>query len=515
MKKADRRDIFLIEDHQEAYYIWKKRSIAKSTLVHLDAHLDFGFQEIKDLPVILREARTISELRTQLEKAVLFHRKRFDPEKLTHLGNYIYPAMRDGIVDALYWVVPGGRGEFERSLGTIRGILRDLRREDPFEAGSPIHIEQGAVRTCLYGKPFHVSCLDSLPLFKEPVLLDIDIDFFVVDTIRHADTAGPVVRREPWIGTGDFVRKVREKILQLRLTTIAYSVNGGFTPMVQKTLGDRLALELGGADRGLLNRLRAGEDFQKFREAFDRKDFLSAKVFYDKAVKRNPAYRVPDNNDGPTYFRAGKLRWAEREWQGMLKVDRADIHALTGLGKVRLVRRRYREAADFFSAALNVNPRHPENLAGLAEAAYRLKHYEKAQSLLSDFERLDPMQDFSRYLSGRILEKTGRPREALEKYKEALQLGRDDVDLLARLVRLSRRFEKSHLIRLGKVCRDYRAAWMRSARKELLKRGKKAEARKTEERFKKLLAFLRTASRHGFKPLMKSVTLPSGRNESS
>jgi len=261
--------------------------------------------------------------------------------------------------------------------------------------------------------------------------------------------------------------------------------------------------------------LRAGEDFQKFRQAFDRKDFLSARVFYGKAVKRNPGYRVPDNTYGPSYFRGGDLRRAEREWQGMLNVDGKDVHALAGLGKVRLVRCRYREAADFFSASLSVHPHHPESLAGLAEAEYRLKHYEKARSLLADFERLDPMQDFSRYLSGRILEKTRRPREALAKYKEALQLGRDDVDLLARLVRLSRRFEKSYLTYLRKVCEDYRAAWLRTARKELMKKGKKEEARRTEERFKKLLSSSRTASRHGLNPLMKSITRPSGRNESS
>jgi hypothetical protein len=244
-RNGESNHIFLIEDHHEAYYLWKKRKFRKMTLIHFDAHIDFGFQEVKDLPLILNEARTFSELRTQLAKAVLFHRKKFDPEKLTHIGNYIYPAMRDGMVDKFYWVVPGGRGEFRKSLGMIKEILRDLRREDPFPPENPPLMEPGVVKTGLYGRPFHVFCLDSLPLLREPVLLDIDTDFFIVDSLRNAEAVQQIARRESWIETEDFILKVREKILQPLLTTIAYSVNGGFTPMVHKTLGDRIAMSLG------------------------------------------------------------------------------------------------------------------------------------------------------------------------------------------------------------------------------------------------------------------------------
>ncbi len=496
MKKANPRDIFLIEDHQEAYYLWKKSPLRKMTLVHFDAHIDFGFHEIKDVPLILNEARTLSELRAQLAKAVLFYRKRFDPEKLTHIGNYIYPAMRDGIINEFYWVVPGKMGEFRKSLSMIKGLLRDLRKEDPFPPDNLPFIESGFVKTSLYGKPFHIFSLDSLPVANGPVLFDIDTDFFVVDSLRSADNIQQIARRKPWIGIEDFVSKVREKIPHPLLTTIAYSVNGGFTPMVYKTLGDRLAMELCCRDQGLLNRLRAGEHFQDFREAFDRKDFLSAQVLFREAVKWNPAYKVPDNCYGPLYFQAGNYRWAEKEWQGMLRVDAEDVHALSGLGKIRLARRKHREAAGFFSAALRFKHDHPASLAGLAQAEYHLKNYKKAQTLITDFERLEPVQGFSRYLLGKIFEKTGRPREALAKYKEALQLGMDDVDLLTRLVSLSKRFERSNMEYLKKRCEDFRKSWLRLEKKNLVKKGKVAEIKRMEERVLKIFALFPVNAGH-------------------
>ena len=137
IKQENPPDILLIEDHHEAYYAWRERRFKKMTLVHLDAHIDFGFQEVKEVPLILNEAKSLSELKSQLEKAVLFRRKKFELEKLTHIGNYIYPAMRDGIVTEFYWVIPGDIGEFRKCLGILKKLLRDLKKEDPYSPDAP------------------------------------------------------------------------------------------------------------------------------------------------------------------------------------------------------------------------------------------------------------------------------------------------------------------------------------------------------------------------------------------
>jgi tetratricopeptide (TPR) repeat protein len=465
-------------------------------LVHFDAHLDFAFQEVKDVRLIIDEARNLTELKSQLEKAALFRQKQFKAEKLINIGNYIYPAMRDGIVDAFYWVIPGDIGEFRKYRGIIKGLLGDLRKEDPCAPGTPPLFTSGFIKTSLYGRPFCISILDTLPIINRPVLLDIDTDFFIINSLRNTDPVTQIARREAWIETEEFIRTVRKKITDPHCTTIAYSVSGGFVPMVCKTIADELARGLGYRDQGLAKRLIAGEYFRNFREAFNRKDFRSAKAFYQRALKLNSTYNVLDNTYGPLYFQSENYRRAEKEWQGMLLVNGEDNNALSGLGKIRLARKKYREAGDYFAAALRVKPDHKDSLAGLAEVEYHLKNYTKAEDLIMKFEHLEPMQDFSRFLAGKILEKTGRPQEALARYKEALQLGMEHVELLTRLVRLSKRYEKKNLDYLKKRCKNCRKSYLRLEKRILLKKGKMAEVKRMEERFRKVFASLKVDYRH-------------------
>jgi tetratricopeptide (TPR) repeat protein len=494
MKQANSQDILLIEDHHEAYYAWRDRQYRNMTLVHLDAHIDFGFQEVKEVPLILNEAKSISELRSQLEKAVLFRRKKFDPEKLTHIGNYIYPAMRDGIVAEFYWVIPGDIGEFKKCLGILKKLLRELKKEDPCPADSSPLIRPGFIKTRLYGRPFHITILETLPRLKRPILLDIDTDFFVIESLRRADATMQIAHREPWIGTDELAGILRTKISQPRCTTIAYSVNGGFTPMVYKTLGDRLTEELGHRDQELLDRLTAGDCFESFREAFDRKDFNEAGQQFREALRLNPAYRASDNNYGPLYFQVENYRRAEKEWQGMLQMDGSNINALAGLGNIRLARRKYREAGDFFAAALHLKANHKDSLIGFAETEFHLKHYQEAEILIEAYERLNPMQGYSRFLVGKILEKTKRPQAALAKYKEALQLGMDHVELLIRLVRLSKYYDRTNLDNLKRRCRDFRKTFARFQKKALMKRGKINEIKRIDEQLDRLFRCFQTVS---------------------
>jgi tetratricopeptide (TPR) repeat protein len=487
MRQANPPDILLIEDHHEAYYAWRERRFKKMTLVHLDAHIDFGFQEVKEVPLILNEAKSLSELKSQLEKAVLFRRKKFELENLTHIGNYIYPAMRDGIVDEFYWVIPGDISEFRKCMGILKRLLRDLKKEDPYPADAPSLIQRGFVKTRLYGRPFYITILETLPRLKGSVLLDIDTDYFVIDSLRRADATHQIARREPWIKTDEFMGILQMKIPQPRCTTIAYSVNRGFTPMVYKTLGDRLAEGLGYRDQALADRLTAGDCFARFREAFDRKDFNAAGHHFREALRLNPAYRASDNNYGPLYFQVEEYRRAEEEWQGMMRVDGCDVNALAGLGKIRLAGRKYREAKDYFTAALQSKADQKDSLIGLAEAEFHLKHYQEAAALIEAYERLNPMQGYSRFLSGKILEKTKRPQAALAKYKDALQLGMDHVELLIRLVRLSKRYDRTNLDNLKKRCRDFRRTFARLQKKALMKKGKIGEIKRLDEKLSGLL----------------------------
>jgi hypothetical protein len=96
------------------------------------------------------------------------------------------------------------------------------------------------------------------------------------------------------------------------------------------------------------------------------------------------------------------------------------------------------------------------------------------------------MLGFSRFLSGKILEKTKRPQAALAKYKEALQLGMDHVEILIRLVRLSKHYDRTNLDNLKRRCRDFRKTFARFQKKALMKRGKINEIKRMDEKLDRL-----------------------------
>ena len=44
--------VFVIEDHDEVLKIWRRKKIKSLDLVHVDAHIDFGFHAAKPIETI-------------------------------------------------------------------------------------------------------------------------------------------------------------------------------------------------------------------------------------------------------------------------------------------------------------------------------------------------------------------------------------------------------------------------------------------------------------------------------
>ena len=171
--------------------------------------------------------------------------------------------------------------------------------------------------------------------------------------------------------------------------TIAYSVEGGYTPLKWKYLGDELALRLGppresdGSLRGMeLMRVAALEAHRgdlvaaerHYLEAQERwpgaaaPEFHLAQLYlemgkteraaasYQKALHLDPSYRTPYNNGGPWYYAIGRFREAEAEYRRTLALDPDDAYAHWGLGRLAARRRRYDEAEGWLRQALALNP---------------------------------------------------------------------------------------------------------------------------------------------------------------
>ncbi len=239
-------NVFLFEDHDEVLKAWREKKIENFDLVHIDAHIDFGFHRAKPIEKIINEAKSLKELKSGLEYSLAFRHFEQDFDKQTNIGNYIYPAMEEGIVKDFYWVVPGGLKEFKESARIIKNILKNLlmvrgQRLEVRNQMSGVREKEGIISAKLLGRNFTICILEKLPILKQDILLDIDTDFLIIDSLLNADNTKNIGKRKPWILPQDLVRVLKEKLRHPQIITIAYSVNGGYTPIIYKHLGDQIA----------------------------------------------------------------------------------------------------------------------------------------------------------------------------------------------------------------------------------------------------------------------------------
>lgn len=189
-----------MEDHRDAYFFWKKLGVFDCTCVHVDAHLD--------------------TCEFQLPGAAGLQQ----PE--INCGNYLLPAMAEGIVTTLIWVVPPHLPGSDLS-GWVRRELPAWVHPSLSEVLS-WHLREGRVEGRLKGCRLVVCTSDNLPPLEGPVLLDIDADYFL--GLQDEVWQSPLQLREQLAG------------LELQALTVAYSIEGGYTPPELRWLGDQALL---------------------------------------------------------------------------------------------------------------------------------------------------------------------------------------------------------------------------------------------------------------------------------
>lgn len=490
------KKIFLIEDHDEALKVWREEKVNHLDLVHIDAHIDFGYHPIRPIARVFKEAKSLKDLKSNLEKALAFMRYEKDLDKQTNIGNYIYQAMEEGMVRNFYWVIPGGLKEFKQSTRFIKGIIKSLNFHTKQTRQAKLCLSKGLIETQLLGRNFVICILEGLPPLKQKVLLDIDTDFLAIDSLLNADSAARIGKRRPWILPQELVEILKEKMKRPQIITIAYSVNGGYTPMRYKHLGDEMAFLFAPEDvgRNFKNNSQAAQHFNSFLSTGEKED-------YQKAVKLNPSYRAADNNYGPLYFALRKFSLAQNEFLKVLRVDRENPACLCGLGGIALERRDFQKAKNYFSSAVDYANNEPnrlnelnlnhklfskvknQSLFGLARAEFSLRNFKRAKELLLHYKTVEPLRPQSYYLLGRIYEKEREFLNAVVCYKDALRLGFTNIEITPRLLKIAGHLkEKDELMEyIITRYKDFKRDFLRTKRLNAKKKKKIKGLPKIEE----------------------------------
>ncbi len=206
--------LLMMAEHHEAYFAWKRAGVKDAWCWHVDAHLDVGTDGLGEDRLL--QLRSCSHEQQAQQRGLCGNA--YLPWGGLHCGNYLLPSLREGLVGRLTWVLPSWlvrQPLLPWARLHLQGWL-DLRLDDY----ASLQDRGGYIEGVLEGVPFQMGCQENLPAPDRPVLLDIDLDFFLTE-------AGEV-----WLQPDGFPRP------ESQFTTLALSVSGGYTPESQLGLAE-------------------------------------------------------------------------------------------------------------------------------------------------------------------------------------------------------------------------------------------------------------------------------------
>jgi Tfp pilus assembly protein PilF len=257
-------------------------------------------------------------------------------------------------------------------------------------------------------------------------------------------------QRLPWIFPEVLYEKIASTINDIDVLTIAYSVEGGFTPLKFKYLGDELQCYFRGTKPKAMDYKRKAFYFETEKRRADaaasyeealKIDGGDASTYYNlallhlesaagkaaflfsEAVSRDRSYTTRYNNYGILYLQYNKPEKAEEEYEKFLAVNENNAAVLTGLGYIALARRRYAKADTFFNRSLMVDNNSSEARAGKGIISFKKNRLPEARAIFSGLITARPDDAEAYWWLGRITQKQGEVSGAIDNYKDAVMRG--------------------------------------------------------------------------------------------
>ncbi|MDH3591848.1 MAG: tetratricopeptide repeat protein, partial [Planctomycetota bacterium] len=298
--------------------------------------------------------------------------------------NFIYPAIRMGMVREYYWVVPDGTfpnaGEVLRFVReTIASKLQGVALEEL----ETLTWTDSMVRGTLFGVPVRILELSSLPSIDEPVLLDLDMDYFTTVSARTAE-----VTERPRVAVESVLGALRERGLETDLVTICHSTVGGYFPVYERWLGGYVHRWLSDPSRGPAEEAIAAERRQAGLE-MQSADFESAERRFARLVEVMPDEASFWLGLADARRRIGRPLDATRAFERALELDPLLIHTPLFDADRAWLSRRYADALRLYEAYLKTQ----------ADSPYR---------------------GYASRRRGDCLARLGRTREAIMQYREVV-----------------------------------------------------------------------------------------------
>lgn len=383
----------LMEDHREAYFFWKELGLRDLPCVHVDAHLDLG------------------NLKAPCNDTVVC------PE--INCGNYLLPAIQEGVVSSLVWVIPDHLPADAPLLDWTYQELQNWLHLDLADYTS-LRPQDGSVVGRLLGVPFELCFSQAVPEFTEPVLLDIDIDYF----LSPGD--------DLWQSPVELAHRVAH--LNPAAVTIAYSVQGGYTPARHRFLGPLMELSLQEPRQALQLWETLTQDRGEaapHQPEWARAAALAGAGRQEEAEKIDPGYRVQsiDTVCGALM----RAQWSQAREALKLLTDPVEHAFMTGMVSFRAGE--LRQACEHWQALLSAHPLDPGTQLYLLTLCGRawlgVGAPEQAEAALRQALTLQRLDAEVLYLLARAQVDRGALEEAAKSYRKAIKLAPEKLETVS------------------------------------------------------------------------------------
>src|SRR3989338_7426657 len=434
------KNIFLMENHNDALSEWRKSGQKDRILVHVDTHFDFAWITDRD-PLEMLNVKSLSDFKEIAKKNPFWNFSGRKKDELTHIGNYIYPAIKENIVREFFWVVPDSLFRSRRKLMGLKSEIDEIIKLNPEEKGRLLWQGDYLVSN-ICNIQLTICRLKDLPRFEEDVLLDIDVDYFIDN-------------ENAWLYPDAFIQILKEKGLKSDLITIAYSVEGGFTPVEYKFIGDYLnylfnshvdkqfekavsliikAIDSKSAKlhKESLQLLKEADTFYpNYANVYFHLSDVSYEMgfkkealdYYKKAVSHDPSYRTLYNNRGPSLEDKGKLKEADVEYRKILELDTNNPHFLVRLGNIHRKQKRWDEAMLNYNKALNLDPNNEDAIRNIGYIHVIKKELDSGIKMFNKALSLKPDNPFTHSYLGLVYMKKKDYNGAMRETRRAINSG--------------------------------------------------------------------------------------------
>ncbi|MBI4709591.1 MAG: UPF0489 family protein, partial [Nitrospirae bacterium] len=356
------KDVILIENHSEALLHWLKKGYRNITVVHVDAHDDFEFvpeDKIKKIKELVKDQK-FTEIEGLMDAG---------DRSLFTLSNYLYPAAKLGVVKEIYWIMPFRLFEFSDAERRVKDYLKTMTSVYSIEDIEGMKMKGGCLSGKLFKTKVNICSPMTLPPIQEPVIFDIDTDFFPPFS---AERGYSMLR-----GVKEFFDDMNKRQLKIAAADIAFSEAGNFLKPGHRYVAEQIAEAL--KNPQILHSTVPPELWAVRDNAngmFLRGEWKELIEFLKEPLKKYP------EEPSLIIFRAsaqvytGKYREALEGFTGLCRRYERLCYGFVYAGRELKHQERYEASEMFFKKALELKPQWSDAMFEYADMFYRKGDYE-------------------------------------------------------------------------------------------------------------------------------------------